>query len=127
MTRELLLMFFAMAAPVPAQTADAGVSVMPGQPAYYGRLDVGGAPQPQLVSPQPVVIQPVRSVVHQPLHLRVPNDHRRQWQIHCYKYDACTHPVYFVQERWYKEVYTPHSRQQYGHRDGARGRDREFD
>ncbi len=98
-----------------SHAADVGVSVTVGQPGFYGRLDIGSFPQPQLVYPQPVVIAPARGVVHQPVYLRVPPGHARDWRRHCHKYDACGRPAYFVQDRWYNDVYAPRYRER--HRD----------
>ena len=47
------------AATLPAFAADVGVSVTVGQPGFYGRIDIGNAPPPVLIYPQPVVIQRV--------------------------------------------------------------------
>ena len=44
---------------VPAIAADVGVSVQVGEPGFYGRIDVGNFPQPQVIYPRPTVIQPV--------------------------------------------------------------------
>ena len=41
----------------PALAADVGVSISIGQPGFYGQIDIGNVPQPQLVYPRPVVIQ----------------------------------------------------------------------
>lgn len=104
----------------PALAADVGVSVSIGQPGFYGRLDIGNFPQPQLVFPQPVVIHPVPvGVVYEPLYLHVPPGHAKQWRKYCGKYDACGRPVYFVQDRWYNDVYVP----QYRERKEGRGHD----
>jgi hypothetical protein len=100
-----------------SQAADVGVSVTVGQPGFYGRLDIGSFPQPQLIYPQPVVISPVRGVVPQPVYLRVPPGHARDWRKHCHKYDACGRRAYFVQDRWYNDVYAPR------YREKQRGRD----
>ena len=43
---------------VSAQAADVGVSVSVGQPGFYGRIDIGNYPQPELIYAQPVVIRP---------------------------------------------------------------------
>ncbi len=95
----------------PALAADVGVSVTVGQPGFYGRIDIGDFPRPQLIYPQPIVIQPVPvGVVRQPLYLRVPPGHAKNWSKHCGKYHACGQPVYFVQDSWYNEVYVPHHR-----------------
>ena len=45
---------------IPAFAADVGVSISIGQPGFYGRIDIGNAPQPEFVNPQPIIIQPVR-------------------------------------------------------------------
>ena len=86
--------------------ANVGVSVTVGQPGYYGRIDIGGFPQPQLIYAQPVVIEPVPvGVVGQPLYLHVPPGHAKNWRKHCGKYNACGQPVYFVSDNWYNNVY----------------------
>lgn len=96
---------------VPALAADVGVSVTVGQPGFYGRIDIGNFPQPQLIYPQPIVIQPVPAgVVRQPMYLRVPPGHAKNWRKQCGKYDACGQPVYFVHDTWYNEVYAPRFR-----------------
>ena len=38
----------------PALAADVGVSVSIGQPGFYGRLDIGDFPQPQVIYRQPM-------------------------------------------------------------------------
>jgi hypothetical protein len=92
----------------PALAADVGVSVSVGQPGFYGRIDIGGFPQPRVIYPQPVVIQAVPvAVVPQPIYLRVPPGHAKNWRKHCQKYDACNQPVYFLQGDWYNNVYVP--------------------
>jgi len=89
-----------------ALAADVGVSVTVGQPGYYGRIDIGNFPQPQLIYAQPVVIERVPvSVVPQPLYLHVPPGHAKNWRKHCGKYNACDQPVYFVSDNWYNNVY----------------------
>lgn len=97
-----------------ALAADVGVSVSIGQPGFYGRIDIGNAPPPVLVYPQPVVVvQPVRVVQPvQPVYLHVPPGHAKNWSKHCHKYDACSRPVYFVKDDWYNNVYVPHHEQQ---------------
>jgi hypothetical protein len=100
---------------VPALVANAGVSVQIGQPGFYGTLDIGGFPQPQVIYPQPVVIQPVPvGVVREPIYLRVPPGHAKNWSKHCRKYNACGQPVYFVQDGWYNQVYVPRYREIHG-------------
>lgn len=102
--------------------ADVGVSVSIGQPGFYGRLDIGNFPQPQLISPNPVVIAPVRGAAPQPLYLRVPPGHSRDWGKHCRRYNACGRPVYFVDDRWYNDVYSPRYREMHRDRDERDGK-----
>lgn len=92
---------------VPA-LADVGVSVNIGQPGFYGRIDMGNYPQPQLIYPAPVMIQPMpMGMAPQPIYLRVPPGHRKNWRKHCQRYGACGQPVYFVRDNWYNNVYVP--------------------
>lgn len=107
-----------------SHAADVGLVVTVGQPGYYGRLEIGSFPQPQLIYAQPVVIRPETSAGYQPLYLRVPPGHAKNWREHCRKYDACGRPVYFVQDRWYNEVYVPGYRDKHherGERAGEHG------
>lgn len=93
-----------------AQAADVGVSIQFGQPGFYGQLDMGNFQQvPQVIYREPRIIERV-SVQRPPLYLMVPPGHSKHWEKHCYKYDACGRPVYFVQERWYNEVVVPRYR-----------------
>ena len=111
MKRYVLLLLLAAAA-LPAFAADVGVSVSVGQPGFYGRIDIGNAPPPVLIYPQPVVIQKVYVAQSPPpLYLHVPPGHAKKWSKHCHKYDACSRPVYFVKDDWYNNVYVPHYRQ----------------
>ena len=94
-----------------AQAADVGVSINIGQPGFYGRIDLGNVQQPQLIYSAPVIIQQVPvGVVRQPVYLRVPPGHEKNWGKHCYKYNACGQPVYFVRDDWYTNVYAPRYR-----------------
>ncbi len=95
------------AASTAALAADVGVSVSIGQPGFYGRIDIGNAPPPVLIYPQPVIIQRVHAAPP-PIYLRVPPGHAQKWSKHCQKYDACSRPVYFVKDDWYNNVYVPH-------------------
>lgn len=94
----------------------AGVSVTIGQPGFYGQINIGGVPQPpQLLYPQPVIIQPPVGLAPPPIYLRVPPGHAKHWSKHCYKYNACGQPVYFVNDNWYNQVFVPYYRE-YGER-----------
>lgn len=97
-----------MAGAVPA-IADAGVVVSVGQPGFYGQIVLGNAyPAPQLIYPQPVIIQPTSAaIVQPPMYLRVPSGHIKQWGRYCGGYGACGRQVYFVQNTWYQHVYVP--------------------
>ena len=102
---------FAAVTFVSAAAALAQVSVSVGHPGFYGRIDIGSAPPPRLIFPQPMIIQqPVVVQPVQPIYLHVPPGHAKKWSKHCHKYDACARPVYFVQDDWYNNVYVPHLR-----------------
>ena len=59
-----------------------------------------------------------RPVRVEPVYMRVPPGHQKNWAKHCAKYNACGVPVYFVREDWYQERY---ERPQY---DNDQGEDR---
>lgn len=124
MKHFLFTVVIALLVVVPAQAADVGVSVSVGQPGFYGRIDIGNFPQPELIYPQPVVIRPVSpGVVVHPVYMHVPPGHERNWSKHCSKYNACGRPVYFVRDRWYNEVYVPQHQARYGKdHNGKQGR-----
>jgi hypothetical protein len=106
---------------VPAFAADVGVSVQVGEPGFYGRIDVGNFPQPQVIYAKPVVIQPVPvGVVREPIYLRVPPGHAKNWRKHCHQYNACGQPVYFVKDGWYNKEYAPRYRESHGEGHGER-------
>ena len=93
--------------------AQVGVSVTIGQPGFYGRIDVGDYPAPQLLYPQPIIVQRPSHYVGRPIYLRVPPGHAKNWSKHCRKYNACNQEVYFVQDSWYNNQYVPRYRQQH--------------
>jgi hypothetical protein len=124
--KRLVLATLLAAGAAAAMAADVGVSISVGQPGFYGQIDIGSAPRPVLIYPQPVVIQPVH-VVHpfQPINLHVPPGHAKNWKKHCQKYDACTRPVYFVKDDWYENVYSPYYEQEHGKGRGkGKGKDK---
>jgi len=87
-------------------STNVGVSIGINQPGVYGRIDIGNAPQPMLVYPQPVVIAPPpRPIPRQPIYLYVPPAHQQHWSQYCGRYSACGQPVYFVQESWVRDRY----------------------
>ncbi len=105
----------------PAFAVDVGISLTIGQPGFYGRIDIGDFPQPQLIFPKPVIILQA-GVVRAPIYLNVPPGHAKNWSKHCHKYDACGQPVYFVQESWYNNEYVPEYNKRKGkQKDGNKG------
>ena len=109
--RYLLWTIAVVAMNASVMAADVDVSIRVGQPNFYGRIDVGDVSRPQVVYAQPIIVQPPPAgVVVQPIYLRVPPGHAKHWNKHCQRYNACGQPVYFVQERWYNNVYAPRYR-----------------
>ncbi len=103
----------------PALAADVGVSISIGHPGFYGQLEPGGYSRPPVIYRRPVLIQRMpRGEMREPLYLRVPAGHSRNWRRYCSRYDACGRPVYFVRNDWYNNVYAPRYREE--HRDGRR-------
>ncbi len=104
------------AAAIPAVAADVGVSINIGQPGFYGRIDIGSFPQPQLIYSQPRIVERQVRYVEQPIYLRVPPGHAKNWSKHCRTYHACGQRVYFVQDGWYNNVYAPQYRDRHEER-----------
>lgn len=100
-------LFLALALFATAAHAEVGVSITVGEPGFYGRIDIGDAPRPRLLFPEPVIVRTV-TVVREPVYLRVPPGHAKDWGKHCHKYDACERRVYFVDDDWYEREYVPH-------------------
>ena len=91
-----------------AHAADVGISFSIAQPGFFGRIDIGSFPRPEVIYPKPVIIgTPVRGAAAKPLYLRVPPHHRNNWGKYHAGYNAHGRPVYFVTERWYSNVYAP--------------------
>lgn len=92
---------------IPLLANSAGISVSIGQPGFYGQINLGNHyPNPQLVYPNPVTVTPSAiGSPPQPIYLHVPPGHAKKWSKHCYRYNACSQPTYFVQEKWYNDVY----------------------
>lgn len=123
--KNVILAAVLAAASLPAM-AQVGVSISVGEPGFYGQLNIGGAPAPQLIYPQPIVIAPAPQFVGvPPIYLRVPPGQAKHWRNYCGRYGACGRPVYFVRDDWYRDRYVPYYR---GHRaEFDRGRGRDFD
>ncbi|TAM10737.1 MAG: hypothetical protein EPN72_09765 [Nevskiaceae bacterium] len=115
---------------VPAM-AQVGVSISVGQPGFYGQINLGSAPVPQLIYQQPVVVAQVPQYVGvAPIYLRVPPGYERHWSKHCAAYRACGRPVYFVTNDWYERHYVPYYREHRGHPghgEGHRGHGHGYD
>jgi len=106
---------------VSAHAADVGVSVSVGQPGFYGRIDIGNYPQPELIYTQSVMVRPAPvGVVYQPIYVHVPPGHEKKWSKHCHKYNACGRPVYFVRDRWYNDTYVPQYQARHGKDHGGK-------
>lgn len=98
----------------PAQASNVGVSVSIGQPGFYGHLDIGGYPEPVLLFPEPIIIgRP--ATFREPIYLRVPPGHAKNWPKYCHRYRACGERVYFVRDDWYQNEYAPRYREKHGH------------
>lgn len=106
MKRILWVTAFAVLFSTPSQAADVGVSISLGQPGFYGQIELGDFPRPQLVYSEPRYIE--RIVHHRaPVYLRVPPRHIRHWNKYCHRYQACGARVYFVKDDWYEREYIP--------------------
>ena len=95
-----------------AEAADVSVSISVGDPNFFGHIEIGSLPPPPLIYAEPmVIVKPPRGVVVEPIYLRVPPGHAKNWRKYCRRYDACGRPVYFVKDEWYRNVYVPHYRE----------------
>jgi len=91
---------------VSLQAADVGLSINIGQPEFYGRIEIDGYPQPKVLYQQP------RSIYRgyenrNPIYMRFPPGHIKDWRQHCKQYNACNERVYFVQDTWYNQEFPP--------------------
>ncbi len=117
MKRFLLAIAISAAALTPAFAADVGVSITIGHPDFFGRIELGNVAPPPVIYARPVIIERGRHVEEEmePIYLRVPPGHAKNWQRYCARYDACGRPVYFVKDDWYRNQYAPRYREE--HRD----------
>lgn len=97
-----------------ACAAESGIAVTVGEPGFYGRIEIGDVPHPELIYKQPMIVKPVVGVAHAPIYLHVPPGHAKDWPKHCAKYQACGERVYFVHDHWYNDVYVPEYRKRHG-------------
>lgn len=121
--KHFLFIIMAIAFAVSAEAADVGVSISVGQPGFYGQIDIGNYPKPQIIYPKPVVIVPAHVGIAPPppVYLHVPPGHQKKWKKHCHKYNACDRPVYFVRNQWYNNVYVPEYQKRHGHKGSGHG------
>jgi len=95
---------YPMQAPMAAPPVNAPI----GDQNYYGQVDLANNAPPPVVYTTPVVVQPAPpGVVYPPVYLRVPPGYYQNWPQYCGFYNACFYPVFFVQESWYINVYSP--------------------
>ncbi len=122
--KKILFAALMVVTAAPAFAVDVGISLTIGQPGFYGRIDIGDFPQPQLIFSSPVIILRSAGVVREPIYLHVPPGHAKKWSKHCHKYNACGQPVYFVQESWYNNEYVPqYNKRQGKDKDKSKGKD----
>ena len=125
--KSLLFAVIMIAAPMQVFAADVGVSISVGQPGFYGHIEIGDFPRPQLVYSKPVIIQQSVGIVRQPVYLHVPPGHEKKWSKHCHKYNACGQPVYFVKNSWYNNEYVPRYSEKHGEKRGHEGKNESHD
>lgn len=113
-------------ASTPALAADVGVSVSIGQPGFYGQINIGDYPAPQVIYRQPMIIER-GDMNRRPVYLRVPPGHRKHWRRYCREYNACGERVYFVQDNWYQQEYVPRYQEQHREYRDQRGDGRSND
>ncbi len=113
--RHFLIAAVLITATAPVLAADVGVSINIGQPGFYGQIDIGDFPQPQLIYRQPIVVERV-VIDRPPVYMRVPPGHAKHWRKHCREYNACGERVYFVQDNWYQREYIPRYQERHGER-----------
>jgi len=110
--KQLLLASALATFAVPAFAGDVAVSVRVGEPGFYGQIEIGNMPQPQVVYARPVVIERAPEYAEAaPIYLHVPPGHEKHWKKHCREYNACGRPVFFVRHEWYDNEYVPRYRQ----------------
>jgi hypothetical protein len=107
--KKLLIAATLCAAAVPA-LAQIDVNINIGDPGFYGRITNPDL-RPRVYVTQPVIVERAVQYRGDPVYLRVPPGHRKNWRKHCYKYDACGQRVLFVRDDWYTNSYAPRVRQ----------------
>lgn len=117
-TQKFYAALLALFASTAALAADVNV-IVGGEikPGVYGRVEIGTQPPPVVVYPRPVIISPAPvAVAPQPMYMHVPPGHAKKWSKHCYKYNACAQPVYFVKGPEYERGGKGRGRGRGGHK-----------
>ena len=65
-------------------------------PGVFGQINVGNAPPPPVIYPQPILGGPAVYGAP-PIYVYAPIEETQNWGYFCGKYRACGMPVYFVQ------------------------------
>lgn len=107
--KKLLIAATLCAAAVPA-LAQIDVNINIGDPGFYGRINSVDM-RPRVYVTQPVIVERQVRYRAEPVYLRVPPGHRKNWAKHCRKYDACGQRVLFVRDDWYTNSYAPRVRE----------------
>lgn len=124
--KRLLFVAALAAATAPALAANVGVSINIGHPGFYGRLNMGDYPPPQLIYQQPRFIE--RAAPNRPpIYLRVRPGHEKNWRRYCRVYNACGERVYFVRDDWYSREYVPRYQKRHNDRYDSRRDGRGYD
>ncbi|MFL6657555.1 MAG: hypothetical protein ACJ8GW_05755 [Massilia sp.] len=110
--KKLLIAALLVASASGAMAQNIGIQI--GGPGYYGTIELGNSRPPPVVYRQPMIIERDVRYVGEPLYLRVPPGHAKDWRKHCGHYNACGRPVYFVQDSWYNNTYAPSYRRSHG-------------
>lgn len=118
--KKLLIAATLCAASVPA-LAQIDVNINLGDPGFYGRINSVDM-RPRVYVTQPVIVQQAARHSADPVYLRVPPGHRKNWRKHCDKYDACGQRVLFVRDDWYTNSYAPRVREKVVYREVHRDR-----
>jgi hypothetical protein len=74
-------------------------------PGVFGQISVGNAAPPPVINPSPVIVGTV--IQGAPImYMHVPENEQHHWDRFCGRYNACGHPVHFVQvdekNRWWE-------------------------
>lgn len=109
-------------------SAQVGISINIGHPDFYGQINIGNQPPPQLIYSEPIIVQaPPTEVVYAPMYLRVPEEQHKYWKNYCHQYNACNRKVYFVTDDWYHDNYGRQYEHDHGHGHGHDHDDDEHD